>query len=512
MDTNASMITPDMYGSEKATIQALQDRIKDLQQDMEQQRQQSQFVQMQLQQQQTQQQLVYLTTQLQMMRNAQMTPMYTNPGVVGPQPVVQGCTELARDDLRYLYAPLSQFGRCPPGYTDTGCGTSTSTSLRELACKRPRQLSQCTEKAPDETRFRYTTKSNGRCPSGYVDTRCDTSPSEILQRLACKQLKLADSINGSSPLTVPTVAEPVVTETKDKKKDKEKKRKDKKKDKKSGKKGKSNAPTPVPAGPAAAPVGPAPPGPAPVGPVLPLDLKSAVWNMTQKPTPSIQLQGDALVFPIKRGLVGSPSGASFKANPNKMLPSDRATLKYQVYFPPDFDWVKGGKLPGLCLSNDGKTCSTGSEWSTKSGSARVMWREEGRGIGYLYLPLVNKGNTAGNQAMQNQPAPFKNAVQLNRENKSGLEVWHKKPDPHQFNKGAWNDVSLTVILNTPGQANGIFELTINGKTKKETLLYRTDGSVKINLVNFVTFFGGSGKEWASKKDTVIHFKNIQLST
>jgi len=139
-----------------------------------------------------------------------------------------------------------------------------------------------------------------------------------------------------------------------------------------------------------------------------------------------------------------------------------------------------------------------------------MWREEGKGIGYLYLPLVDKGKTAGNQAMTKQPQAFQNAVKLNRENKSGLEVWHKKPDPHQFRKG-WNDVSLSVVLNTPGKPDGILSITINGKTKRETLLYRMDGNVKINLVNFVTFFGGGSNKWASKRDTYIGFKNIRIS-
>ena len=40
-------------------------------------------------------------------------------------------------------------------------------------------------------------------------------------------------------------------------------------------------------------------------------------------------------------------GASFNVYPNGVLNGEIGTVEYDVYFPDEFDFVKGGKLPGL---------------------------------------------------------------------------------------------------------------------------------------------------------------------
>ena len=54
---------------------------------------------------------------------------------------------------------------------------------------------------------------------------------------------------------------------------------------------------------------------------------------------------------------------------------NKCTAEYQVMFPIGFDFVKGGKLPGLC----GGTSPAGGKKSDGSDgfSARIMWRERG---------------------------------------------------------------------------------------------------------------------------------------
>lgn len=64
-------------------------------------------------------------------------------------------------------------------------------------------------------------------------------------------------------------------------------------------------------------------------------------------------------------------------------------LSYRVTFSPEFDFVKGGKLPGLysgLLQSNGKIfkgCQGGSreEAGSKCWSVRIMWRTEGAGEG-----------------------------------------------------------------------------------------------------------------------------------
>lgn len=56
--------------------------------------------------------------------------------------------------------------------------------------------------------------------------------------------------------------------------------------------------------------------------------------------------------------------------------ANNVSLGYSVFFPVDFDFVKGGKLPGLYGGTRG--CSGGNPavdcWST-----RLMWRSDGKG-------------------------------------------------------------------------------------------------------------------------------------
>lgn len=59
-------------------------------------------------------------------------------------------------------------------------------------------------------------------------------------------------------------------------------------------------------------------------------------------------------------------------------------VSYEVAFDTDFDWVKGGKLPGLRGGNlDG--CSGGNQADGDNCfSARLMWRQGGMGEGLRF--------------------------------------------------------------------------------------------------------------------------------
>jgi hypothetical protein len=61
------------------------------------------------------------------------------------------------------------------------------------------------------------------------------------------------------------------------------------------------------------------------------------------------------------------------------------TFKYQVLFEPGFEFVKGGKLPGIYGGSSG--CGGGAD-AAELGcfSARLMWRANGDGEVYLYAP------------------------------------------------------------------------------------------------------------------------------
>ena len=73
-------------------------------------------------------------------------------------------------------------------------------------------------------------------------------------------------------------------------------------------------------------------------------------------------------------------GSQFYAAPLDLQHARSATFAYSVFFPSDFDWVKGGKLPGLY---GGRTGCSGGDAADDCFSTRLMWRRGGAGELYL---------------------------------------------------------------------------------------------------------------------------------
>ena len=64
-------------------------------------------------------------------------------------------------------------------------------------------------------------------------------------------------------------------------------------------------------------------------------------------------------------------------------------ISYEVAFDSGFDWVKGGKLPGLRGGPDPNNCSGGNQANgTNCFSSRLMWRTDGTGEGALITSAV----------------------------------------------------------------------------------------------------------------------------
>jgi hypothetical protein len=72
-------------------------------------------------------------------------------------------------------------------------------------------------------------------------------------------------------------------------------------------------------------------------------------------------------------------------------------FSYSIYFQDGFQFVKGGKLPGLyggTSLDNAKSCSGGRQDSRDSCfSARLMWRTNGMGEIYNYYPQAVYQNT-----------------------------------------------------------------------------------------------------------------------
>lgn len=144
--------------------------------------------------------------------------------------------------------------------------------------------------------------------------------------------------------------------------------------------------------------------------------------------------------------------------------SSRTVFKYKVYFDEGFDWVKGGKLPGLGLGSG----STGGDHSDTGGSIRLMWRRRGKADVYLYYPEMDD--------------------EYGESNYCG-----------EFIRGQDNQVEIVY-------EDGRIEVTIN----KDSIKLERDFKAPVTEILWSTFFGGHDKSWAAKKDEVIKFKDILI--
>ncbi|KIJ63338.1 polysaccharide lyase family 14 protein [Hydnomerulius pinastri MD-312] len=179
-----------------------------------------------------------------------------------------------------------------------------------------------------------------------------------------------------------------------------------------------------------------------------------------------------------------------------------ATFGYSVYFDEDFGWQKGGKLPGLYGGDSAEgsiSCSGGSR-NDACFSARLMWRSEGQGEIYTYLPP----SYSANNAVCDVP-PYSEC------NPSyGASVGR---GAFSFQSGQWNTVSQRVRLNDVGQANGELELYIEGQSVINVggLVLRDSEEGKIRGIQMQTFFGGSEEDFACPKDQNSYFADFTVA-
>nr|WP_228573475.1 hypothetical protein [Halomonas sp.] len=173
-------------------------------------------------------------------------------------------------------------------------------------------------------------------------------------------------------------------------------------------------------------------------------------------------------------------GAGFYSDPPSLQGAERACLSYMVRFPSDFDFVRGGKLPGLY---GGEAPSGGEEVDGVSGfSMRLMWREEGEGELYPYV-VGFEGDSIGRG------------------------FW-------RFPLGRWVNIEQEIVLNDPDQENGIARLWVDGRPvlEQQDVVFRTTPSLTIDGLMFSTFFGGTGEGWRTPRDQYVDFAAFRFYT
>lgn len=173
-------------------------------------------------------------------------------------------------------------------------------------------------------------------------------------------------------------------------------------------------------------------------------------------------------------------GAGFRATLG-LTPQEQLRLSYYVRFADDFEFVKGGKLPGLYggIANSGGNIPDG----TNGFSTRFMWRQQGKGEVYAYLPTSEQYGTS-----------------------LGSGHW-------QFQPGQWHHLVQEVTLNHPRQADGRIRVWVDEQLvlDQSNLVFRSTDALKIDGIFFSTFFGGGDLSWSTPKETYADFAHFSVT-
>ncbi|BGP26983.1 polysaccharide lyase family 14 protein [Rhodotorula toruloides] len=220
---------------------------------------------------------------------------------------------------------------------------------------------------------------------------------------------------------------------------------------------------------------------------------SGLANLAWVPDPFDASNSDAvlrLAYPD-----GSRDGAQFSfAAFQKNAEVQTALLKYEVAFDPSFDFVKGGKLPGLYGSSPtAKGLCTGGNHLSDCWSARLMWRTGGAGEVYAYIPTYD-----GFCAQADVFCDADYGTSLSR-------------GSFEFARGGWTTIHQLISLSTPPLANGLLALYANSSLSllHTGIAYRTNPNVSIANVLFSSFFGGSDASWNSMGGSA-YFRRVEL--
>lgn len=254
------------------------------------------------------------------------------------------------------------------------------------------------------------------------------------------------------------------------------------------------------------------------------------WRVSYlKPEKNLEIVDESgnmlLRYLFKKGLAGSKSGASIRANPRGIFPSTQVGMSFRVRFPSNFPFQDGGKLLGVSFADRPGNHASGGEWKANGGSVRFMWRKHPTNnalyvlTAYVYHAVRKQSGTGWPQSAYNKQGPGTKAVMEVAADDAGNSVWWRRGGGGiVLERNVWYEIGLAVKLNTPGQADGLLYIRcINKSTGAVTeravgdIYYRDESNVVLQELLLVAFFGGkSPARYAPPRDTYADFGNFEF--
>lgn len=205
-------------------------------------------------------------------------------------------------------------------------------------------------------------------------------------------------------------------------------------------------------------------------------------------------RGNVLRQVLPAGGVGGGSG--IVTFPKLSQAIDEASIEYDIRFAASFNWGWGGKLPGLGGATGATTPGTAAGCNAPNGQS---W--SGRG---MWITPGSYGSVTGDNEWIGYMYNF------NKQDACGDNIRTRKA----LQRGTWHTVKQYYKLNTPGQADGIHRMWLDGVQviNNTAFQYRNNSDLRINYMYWAIFRGGSTADWATPTDGIIDFDNILITS
>jgi hypothetical protein len=165
---------------------------------------------------------------------------------------------------------------------------------------------------------------------------------------------------------------------------------------------------------------------------------------------------------------------------------DELYSSFWIKFDKNFDFVRGGKVPGMCggMCNEGGDKPNGQDGF----GGIMMWRPNGKVVQYVYHP--------------DQPGMY------------GEDFPWNIGGQRYFEPGQWHQIENYIKMNTPGQRNGMIKGWFDGELALEVanMRFRDVDTFGVDAFFFQTHFGGGDSSWQPNTDQHIYYDEFVVAT
>lgn len=238
------------------------------------------------------------------------------------------------------------------------------------------------------------------------------------------------------------------------------------------------------------------------------------WFLGGGATTNAVVQGSELRVKNVANGYSTKSGTNMQYKPFGALPARGAKMSYEVFFEPGWCWgqtSQGGKLPGFEFASPGASGGTGGKWSPNAGSCRPMWGKDGALNLYVYYNKTSNTDESRRNFAEQAPG-FESIASVS--GTAGQRLWEKgDPFSKKLEVGKWHTIGVEMVLNTPGQHDGVAALSIDGETNRyDKMFWRSTADQVVDTLAFSVWHGGSSSGWGCPTDVFVKFRNFTFST